>query len=112
MPDAFELPGMLRAIVPLMRREWPAGRGGSVIHELVALSDRYSRRACGRFARFQPGLVPRFATIIGSLNYLAEETATLGYVDTVRIGWRAVQVINLPTAKERAVNIPTFTFTI
>jgi hypothetical protein len=112
MPDAFELPGMLRAIVPLMRRERPAGRGRCVINEFVAFCERHSLRACGRFAGFQPRLVPRFAAIIGSLNYLAEEAAALGYIDAVRVGRRAVQVIDLPTTKVRALNIPLVAFAI
>ena len=38
MPDALELPGMLRAVVPLVRGERLAGLGRSVVDELVALA--------------------------------------------------------------------------
>ena len=38
VPDPLEFPGMLRAVVPLMRGERFAGLGGSVVGELVALA--------------------------------------------------------------------------
>ena len=53
MPDAFELPGMLRAVVPLV------GAGHSVIIELVA------------------NRLPILAAIIGALDHLAEPAACL-----------------------------------
>ena len=60
MPDALELPGMLRAVVPLVRGERLAGFGRSVVDELVALAfgdlaragfARGRCRACARFCR-------------------------------------------------------------
>src|SRR5205085_1789623 len=38
MPHAFELPGMLRAVVPLVRRERLAGFGARVVNKLVAFA--------------------------------------------------------------------------
>ena len=38
MPDALELPGMRRAVVPLVRGEGFAGCGRGVVDELVALA--------------------------------------------------------------------------
>ena len=53
MPDALEFPGMLRAVVPLMRGERLAGFRRSVVDELVALA---RRRAAGLRHFFPPGV--------------------------------------------------------
>jgi hypothetical protein len=62
MPDALELPGMGRAIVPLM------GAGDAVIHELVA--DR----------------CPALAAVVGSLHHLPEPAAGLRGVKSAGVG--------------------------
>ena len=60
MPDALELPGMLRAVVQLVRGQRLAGLGGRVVDELVALGlgqaaeralHREAFRAGARFCR-------------------------------------------------------------
>ena len=61
MPDALELPGMRRAVVPLVRA------GHAVVGELVA--DRF------------PGL----AAVVGTLDQLPEPTARLRGIQPVRI---------------------------
>ena len=75
MPDALELPGMRRAVVPLMRA------GNAVVRELVA--DR----------------LPGLAAIVGALDHLAEPAAGLRGIQAVRIGRRALQVVDLPAAR-------------
>ena len=62
VPDPLELPGMSRAVVPLVRA------GNAVVGELVAHG--------------LPGLAP----VVGALDHLAEPAAGLGGVEPVRIG--------------------------
>ena len=59
MPDALELPGMLRTVIPLMRGEWIGGR---VVGELVACALRWTRR--GRFSGGRSRLMPGLAAIV------------------------------------------------
>src|ERR1700741_3274473 len=47
MPYALEFPGMLRAVIPLVRGERLAVLGGSVVHEFVALAGWHPVRRCG-----------------------------------------------------------------
>src|SRR5207249_1734945 len=63
MPHALELPGMLRAVVPLMRSERLAGFGRRIVGELVAVSLGRARRG-GRFAGRRSRLVPGFAAVV------------------------------------------------
>src|SRR5437667_12906494 len=70
MPDALELPRMLRAVVKLVRAHF------AFIHEHVALALGHSIRApptCG----FRFRWIPRFATVIGALDDLPEPPAGL-----------------------------------
>src|SRR5580704_14968066 len=87
MPDAFEFPGMLRAIVPFVRA------GFAVIDELIAFAVRH---AVGAWLRTAAGRLPGFAAVIGTLDDLAEPAAGLVRVNVVRMGRRAFHVINLP----------------
>src|SRR5436853_4772278 len=99
MPDAFEFPRMLRAVVPLMRAR------DSVINEFVALALRHSLFALqflGAAARRRPG----FAAVVRSLNDLPEPTARLRRVNPVLINRRPFHVINFPAGKMRAVHFP------
>ena len=73
---------MLRAVVPLVR----AGR--PVVFELIA------------------DCFPGLPAVIGALDDLAEPTAGLRRVDAVWLGGRAFEVINFPTRKMRAADIP------
>ena len=82
VPDASELPRMRRAVVPLMSAR------DTVVAELVA--DR----------------LPRPATVVGALDQLAEPAAGRRRVQPVRIGGRALQVIDFPAAEMRPVDIP------
>jgi hypothetical protein len=61
MPDSLELPGVRRAVIPLVRA------GDAVVDELVT-------------TRF-----PRFATVVGALDQLAEPTAALRRVQPIRV---------------------------
>ena len=72
MPDALELPGVLRAVVPLVRA------GDAVVRELVA--DR----------------LPRLAAVVGALDHLPEPAAGLRRIQPVRVGGRALEVVDLP----------------
>src|SRR5882672_5365490 len=76
VPDALELPRMLRAIIKLMRCQRLAGFGGDVVNKFVALTLWHSAGALlftGRRSRLKPG----FASIIGTLNHLSKPTARL-----------------------------------
>src|SRR5687768_8917859 len=79
---------MRRAVVPLMRA------GHAVVDELVA------RR------------LPRASAIVGALDDLAEPAGGLRRVDAIRVGWRSLDVVDLPAAKVRAADVPLFTFAI
>src|ERR1051326_936840 len=77
VPDPFELPGALRAVVELVRREWLAGLWRGVVNELVALALRHSLGSGRRLARRRPRLVPGSAAVVRALNDLAEPAARL-----------------------------------
>src|SRR5215831_14093207 len=84
VPDASEFPRVRRAVVPEMR----------------------VRRAF--VCEFVPNGFPRFSAVIGSLQHLAKPGAALRRVDTVGIGPRAFQVVDLPTGKMGTADIPIF----
>src|SRR4051794_1028010 len=75
VPDAFEFPWVLRAVIPEMCS------GLAIIDELIA--DRF------------PGL----PAIVGTLDHLAKPTAGLGSIETIRIHSRPFHVVDLPTCK-------------
>src|SRR3989449_6785709 len=105
MPDALELPGMLRAVVPLMRGEGLARLRGRVVGELVALAFREAFR--GLFQHTCRRL-PRLAAVAGALDDLSEPPARLRRVQPVRIGGRSLNVLDLPTRGPRASHCPPF----
>src|SRR5947209_2343629 len=78
MPDSLELPGMLRAVVPLV------GARSAVVLELVAHR------------------LPRLAAIAGTLNHLAKPAAALRSVQPIGVHGRALEVIHLPAREMRA----------
>src|SRR5262245_55671391 len=82
MPDAFELPGMRRAVVPLVRA------GSAVVDELVT-----------------DGL-PGLAAVAGALHHLAEPAARLRRVDAVGIRGGSLHVVDLPAAEVGAGDVP------
>src|SRR5712692_7533502 len=112
MPNALELPGMLRAVVPLMSGEGLPGLRGGVVHELVALAFGGSRWLSVLFARRRPWLCPGFAAVIGALDDLPEPAAALRSIDAIRVGGRALQVIQLPAGKVGTAYFPLFALTV
>src|ERR1700730_14430020 len=82
MPDALELPGVRLAVVPHVRA------GDAVVHELVAHG------------------IPRLATVVGALDHLPEPAAGLRRIQPVRVNGRALQMVDLPTPKVRAADLP------
>ena len=82
MPDPLEFPGVRRAIVPLVRA------GCAVVGELVAYG------------------LPGLAAVIAPLHRLPEPAAGLRGIDAVGLGGRALEMIHLPAAKQRAFDLP------
>ncbi len=77
MPNAFEFPRMLGAVVPHVGRERFARFRRSVVNEFVAVAFRHAVRGGGRLAGRSARLYPGFAAIVGALNDLAEPRAGL-----------------------------------
>ena len=88
MPDALELPGVRRAVVPLVRA------GDAVVHELVA--DR----------------LPGLAAVVGALDHLPEPAAGLRRVQPIRVGGRSLEVVDLPAREVRAADVPPFALAV
>src|SRR5579859_3082061 len=105
MPDSLELPGMLRAVVPLVGGERFAASRRGVVHELVALAFGPSIRRC-RLAGRCPRLHPGFAPIIGALNDLSKPSAGLRHVNPIGVNGRSLDVVDLPARKVRAADVP------
>src|SRR4029434_6194556 len=82
MSDALVIPGVRCAVIPLMRA------GDAVIHELV------------------PHWLPRLAPVVGALNLLPKPAAGLRRIQPMRVSGRALEVVDLPTAKIGATDIP------
>src|ERR1035437_3566823 len=107
MPDALELPGMLSAVIPLVRRQRFAGLLRFVIDELVA----HAHRPCtgsGRLVLSRSRLMPCLAAVVRTLNDLSEPAAGLRSIQPIRISGRSLDVIDLPTGKMRAADGPFF----
>src|SRR5262249_10030262 len=100
VPDALELPGVLGAVVPLMRRQRLARLRRGVVHELVALALGEALRRLGRLPGRRARLVPGLAAVVGALDDLSEPAAALRRVQPVRVDGRALEVIDLPAAEE------------
>ena len=88
VPDALELPGVLRAVVPLVRAR------DAVVGELVA-----HRR---------PGL----AAVIRALDHLPEPAAGLRGIKPVWVSRRAFEVVDLPARKMRPADYPTLSLCV
>src|SRR5438045_5895014 len=108
MPDPFEFPRMLGAVVPHMGRERFARFRRNVVSEFVALPFRHSVGCRGRLARSEPRLKERFPAVIGPLNDLSKPTAGLRNVNPVRIHRRPFRMINLPASEMWSVDLPVF----
>src|SRR6266487_1935618 len=103
MPDALELPGMLRPVVPLVCGERVAGLRRDVVDELVALTlgalaGFHGHAAAGRF--------PRLAAVARALDDLPEPPARLRGVQAIGVDARSLQVIDLPAREVRAAHVP------
>src|SRR5262245_35253264 len=79
---------MWRPVVPLMRA------GDAVVGELVV--DR----------------LPGLAAVVRSLDELTEPAGSLRCVQPVRVGRRSFEVIQLPAAEVRPLDLPVLPFTI
>src|SRR5262245_66133405 len=112
MPYPFEFPGPWRAVIELVRGERLAGLWRRIIDKLVALALEHALRSSGRFARRRSRLVPSLSIVIRALNDLAEPAARLRCIDSIRVGGRSLQVINLPARKKRRANVPPFPFSV
>src|SRR5438309_125132 len=113
MPDPLELPRMLRAVVPHVRRERLSSFfGRSVVDEFVAFAFQWALLRGRLFAGRRAGLYPGLAAVIGALDDLPEPSAGLRRVNSVRIRRRSLQVINLPASEVRTADLPAFAFSI
>src|SRR4051812_33779105 len=112
VPDAFEFPWVLCAVVPHMGRERLAGFRRNVISEFVALPFRHSVRRGRRLARRQSRLEPGFSAIIRPLDDLPEPRAGLRGINSVRIDWRCLEVIHLPPREKRPVYLPILSLSV
>src|SRR5262245_39956498 len=101
MPNALELPWMLRAVIPLMCTR------DSIVDELVALTLRHPIRAF-QVLRCASGRIPFFSAVIRTLNDLTEPPTGLRCINAVRIDRRTFYVINLPACKMRTADFPSF----
>src|SRR3990172_2427374 len=88
MPDALELPRVVRVVVPLVRA------GLALVLELVA-----------------DGL-PVLAAIVGAVDHLAEPIARLRGIDPVGIDRRPHDVVNLPPPEVRTADVPTLALSV
>src|SRR6059058_3506644 len=103
MPHPLELPGVLGAVVPLVRGERLAGLGRGVVHELVALTGRHAVRPLRHAAA---RCLPRLARLYASLNDLSEPPARLRGVETIGIRGRSLHVIDLPPREVGTAHVP------
>src|SRR5450432_2983012 len=88
MPDALELPRMLRAVVPLVRAR------DAVVDIRIA------------------DWLPRLPAVVRALDLLPEPAAGLRRIQPVRVNRRTLHVINFPTRKVRAADLPLLAFAI
>src|SRR5208337_2778125 len=88
VPDASEFPWMWRAVIPLMRA------GNAFVLEFVSNGS------------------PGVASVVRALNQLAEPAGRLRYVEAIGIRGRSLEVINLPTAEMRPIDVPPLALSI
>src|SRR5215472_7485884 len=88
MPDALELPGMRRAVVPGM------SACNSVVYEFVAYR------------------IPRGSAVIRLLDLLTEPARTLRRVKTIRVRGRSLHVVHLPSCEMRTAHAPLLAFPV
>src|SRR5262245_40508941 len=109
MPDAFEFPGMLRAVVPLMRGQ---RRFFGVVDKFVALANRKTSRTFMFFTGFCARLEPGLAAVVRALDDLSEPAARLRGINYLWVRWRALNMINFPSGKMRTVDLPRLSFAV
>src|SRR5206468_1733118 len=109
MPDALELPGVLRAVVPLVRGERFTGFWRDIVDELVALAFRHRP---GLWRDSATGRFPRVAAIAGALDHLPEPATRLRRIDAIGIGGGSFEVIDLPSREVRPAHGPALTFAV
>src|SRR6058998_3721133 len=112
MPHSFELPRMLGTVIPLVRSKWLAGFSRRIVNKFVALALRQPLWSRGRLARRGAGLAPGLAAVVRALNDLPEPSACLRYINSIRVGGRALHVIDLPAGKRRATDLPFLTLAV
>src|SRR5437870_11457096 len=88
MPDSRELPGMGRAVVPQV------SAGDAVVHEPVAHR------------------LPGLAAVVGALDQLPEPAGALRYVQSIRVGGRSLEVVDLPAAEVGTTDVPPFALSV
>src|SRR2546422_10341565 len=103
MPHALELPGVLGAVVPLVRGERFARRRRGVVDELVALAFGH---LAGLRRHAAAGCLPRLAAVARALDHLAEPPAGLRRIDAAGIGGGSFHVIDLPAREVWAAHVP------
>src|SRR5712692_6832230 len=84
MPDSRELPGVRRAVIPLV------SAGDAIVYELV------------------PHRLPRLATVVGALDLLPEPAGGLRRIQPIRVSRRCLEVIDLPAPEVGAADVPLF----
>ena len=109
VPDALELPGMLRAVIPQMSGKGFAGFRGGIVNEFVARAGGHAARPGHLFASRR---LPRLAAVVRALDDLAEPSAGLRSIDPVRVGRRALQVVHLPARKVGTAHLPLFALAV
>ena len=88
MPNAFEFPGMLCAVVPLV------SAGHPVVIELAS------------------NWFPILAAIIGALDLLTEPAARLRRKQSRWFGGRSLEMINFPASEMRFADLPALTLAV
>src|SRR5262249_35558976 len=109
MPDSLELPGVLRAVIPLMSGERLARLGRCVVNKFVAFTFGPATLIRGQAAT---GHLPCFAAVTRALDDLSEPTAGLRCIDAIRIGWRSLHMVDFPAGKVRTTDVPLFALAV
>src|SRR5437879_13798738 len=102
MPHALELPGVLGAVVPLVRGERFARWRRGVVDELVALAFGH---LAGRRRHAAAGRLPRLAAVARALDDLAEPPAGLRRGEAIGIGRSSLRVIEFPAREVLAAHL-------
>ena len=98
-PDSFELPGVLRSVVELVRAHL------ALVEEHVAFPVGHAVRS-HEILGLAPGRIPRPAAVIRALDDLAEPAAGLRRINPVWIHSRALEMIHLPAREVRSADVP------